>query len=280
MKLYFMKQSALDHMTANISTLYLKYYREKTNKWIYELFDYDPFELFMEVPDFKLAPIIKKRGEVELKNCKILYSKLINISESQAADERLWAGLCNSTFYEYVRDRWDYDHLALRDEKKDSEPILSRFFFKGGVNSGKFRNTLSKCWWVGHGVYRINAKDKFELLEALGAEDFSTKVTDIFYTYAFASNLTIVSGIIMGWKEMINKYGKLPTRTYLRPTLQYINALGGGVLLDMFGEDEIRKLVVDYITMLYEGKDSVIINEESSESVEEDAEFDKEIEGV
>lgn len=275
MKLYFMKQSAVDYMTANISTLYLNYYREKTNQWIVDLFEYDPFELFMEVPEFELAPITNKRGETELENCRILYSKLINVSESQAADERLWAGLCNATFYDYVRQRWDYDNLPLRDAKKDSEPILSRFFFKGGVNAGKFRNTLAKCWWVGHGVYQYKEDDKFELLDALGPEDFSTKVTDIFHNYTFASNLTIVSGIIRGWREMVDKYGSLPTRTYLRPTLQYINALGGGVLLDMYESEEIEKITTDFITMLYEGQDSVMAEDKSSEGDEDDTEFDK-----
>lgn len=271
MILYFMKQSALDYITANIKTLYINYYREKTNQWIYDLFEYDPFEKFMEVPDFALAPVFSKRGETELENCRIIYSKLLNVSESQASDERLWAGLCNSTFYDYVRRRWDYDNLPLRDAKKDSEPILSRFFFKGGVSAGKFRNTLSKCWWVGHGVYQYRAENKFALLDALGAEDFSTKITDIFYSYSFSSNFTIVSGIIKGWKDMIDKGYKLPPRNYLRPTLQYINALGGGILLDIFDEDEIRKITVDYITLLYEGKDSVVGDDATDEYEEDDS---------
>lgn len=269
MKLYFMKQKALDYMTANVKTLYINYYREKTNQWMLNLFDYDPFEIFMEVPDFELAAITKKRGETELENCRILYSKLINISESQASDERLWAGLCNNTFYDYVRKRWNYDNLELRNDKKDSDSILSRFFYKGGVSSGKFRNTLSKCWWVGHNVYQYKEKDKFVLLDALGSEDFSTKVTDIFYSYTFASNFTIISGIIKGWKELIDRGYKLPTRKYLRPTLQHINALGGGVLLDIYNEEEIRKIMVDYVTMLYEGKDIVVMDADEVEYEEE-----------
>ena len=68
MKLYFMKQSALDYITANIGGLYINYFREKNNQWIYDLFDYDPFELFMEVPNFELAPITRRRGETELEN--------------------------------------------------------------------------------------------------------------------------------------------------------------------------------------------------------------------
>ena len=270
MKLYFMKQSALDYITANIRTLYVNYFRQKNNQWIYDLFDYDPFELFMEVPDFELAVITNRRGETELENCKIIYSKLLNVSESQASDERLWAGLCNGTFYDYVRRRWDYDKLPLRDAKKDSEPILSRFFFKGGVSGGKFRNTLSKCWWVGHGVYQYKKRDKFELLDALGSDDFSTKVTDIFYSYTFSSNFTIVSGIINGWREMKDKGYKLSTRGYLRPTLQYINALGGVVLLDIFNEDEIKKITVDYIALLYEGKNSMVLEDEEDDFYEED----------
>lgn len=270
MKLYFMKQSALDYITANIKKLYINYYREKTNQWIYELFDYEPFEKFMEIPDFELASITNKRGETELENCRIIYSKLLNVSESQAADERLWAGLCNNTFYEYVRKRWNYDSLPLKNAKKDSESVLSRFFFKGGVSGGKFRNTLSKCWWVGHDVYQYKADDKFELLDALGADDFSTKVTDVFYSYPFTSNFTILSGIIRGWKDMVDKGYRLPTKSYLRPTLKYINALGGGVLLDMFDEEEIRKITVDYITLLYAGKESSIGDDETDEYEEDD----------
>lgn len=34
MKLYFMKQSALDYITANIGALYINYFREKNNQWI------------------------------------------------------------------------------------------------------------------------------------------------------------------------------------------------------------------------------------------------------
>ena len=264
-----MKKEALDYISSNMSVLYVNYYREKTNQWIIDLFDYNPFEVYMDVPEFQLATINKKKGETELENCRILYSKLINLSESVASDERLWAGLCNSTFYGYVRRRWDYDNLEFTDSKKDAGRILSRFFFKGGISAGKFRNTLSKCWWVGHNVYQNKEGNKFALLDALGSDDFSTKVTDIFYSYSFASNITIVAGIIKGWKDLIDKGYKLTTRTHLRPTLQYINALGGGILLDMLSEDDIKKIMIDYVLWLYEGKDTVVVNEIDIEYEEE-----------
>ena len=180
-----MKQKALDYMRANINSLYINYYRESTNQWIVDLFDYDPFEFFMEIPDFSLAPITSKKGEVDLENCKILYSKLMQISESQASDERLWAGLCNSTFYEYLIKRWDYKNLELKDPKNDASTVLSRFFFRGGTRAGFFRNSLAKCWWVGRATYQPDLKNKFELLDALGPDDFSSKVSDFFYSTVF-----------------------------------------------------------------------------------------------
>lgn len=267
MKLYFMKKKALDYIKTNMDTLYVNYYREKTNNWIYELFDYDPFELFLEVPDFSLVPITNKKGELDLQNCKIMFSKLMNISESQASDERLWAGLCNGTFYEYVRERWDYANLVFKDPQKDASALLSRFFFKGGNRSGFFRNTLAKYWWVGHSTYRSQSADKFELLDALGSEDFVSKVNDLFYSNTFASNPVIISGICKAWKLLAGKGIKLTVKEHFRPTLQYFNAIGGGMLLDILSEEEISDLFFDYALQLYSGKEpsAVIISENGND---------------
>ena len=173
MKIYFMKQKALDYMRTNIGTLYTNYYQNKTNQWIYDLFDYDPFELFIDIPDFKLASLDKKKGELDLENCKILYENLINISASQASDERLWAGLCNGVFYDYLIKRWDYNNIRLKDSKNDASTILSRFFFKEKTRVGLFRNSLAKYWWVGQATYQKNATNKFELLDALGDRELT-----------------------------------------------------------------------------------------------------------
>ena len=273
MKLYFMKQTALDYLKANMSTLYINYYRENTNKWITVLFDYDPFEVFIEVPDFQLAPIPvenNKKGEMDLQNCKILYTKLINISESQASDERLWAGLCHSVFYSYVRSRWNYGNLQLKDETKDIGAIISRFFFSGGIRSGFFRNTLAKYWWVGRTAYQPRSTNKFELLDALGPDDFATKVTDLFYSYTFASNPTIICGICKAWKIFRDIGIKLPVREYFRPALQYFNALGGGILLDVLSEEEVKDIFFEYLQQLYNDRENIALVSISTDTDETD----------
>ena len=106
MKLYFMKQDAVDFMKHNMERLYTHYYQDKTNDWMEREYGSNPFSEFMEVPDFELAEIdAMSVGEVDFENCKILYNNLRSLSESQCSDERLWAGLCNGTFYDYMRRR-------------------------------------------------------------------------------------------------------------------------------------------------------------------------------
>lgn len=265
MKIYFMKQKALDFIKSNIGTLYINYYREKTNQWIYDLFDYDPFELFKDVPDIKLASLENKKGEVDLENCKIMYKSLLNISASQASDERLWAGLCNGVFYDYLIKRWNYNNLELKDPKKDASTVLSRFFFSGGTRAGFFRNSLAKYWWVGQATYQHNSTDKFELLDALGPEDFVSKISDLFYSNTFASNPVILRGICKAWQLLKTKGLKLTVREHFRPTLQYLNAVGGGMLLDILSEDEVKRLFFTYAYQLYNNESVAIIDEEIDE---------------
>lgn len=105
MKLYIMKREALETLKANLPVVYGKYYTEKTNQWISDICGEDPFIEFKDITEFKLADLNSDLtpGEIDLNNCKILYEKLQFLSESQASDERLWAGLTHTTFYDYMR---------------------------------------------------------------------------------------------------------------------------------------------------------------------------------
>ena len=151
MKLYFMKKEALDILKSNLDVVYNMYFTEADNKWLWKICGGDPFVEFKEIQDFQLAPLESdlSKGEVEFANCKIIYQHLSFLSESQACDERLWAGLCHSIYYEYLRKRWDYDKKSPKTQKEAVSNIKSRFFFSGGTRAGLYRNSIAKCWWVG-----------------------------------------------------------------------------------------------------------------------------------
>lgn len=271
MKLYFMKQNAIDYLKANMRNLYMNYFRYSTNEWVYDLFEYDPFEFFMEIPDFELASVIgSTTGEIELENCKRLYTNLRKISESQASDERLWAGLCNGCFYNYVRVRWNYGGMRPKNPQKDASAIISRFFFSGGGRGGMFRNTLSKCWWVGMSTYDRNNADHWNMLDVVGPEDFATKVSDIFYSNTFAANSEILHGICKGLQFFRDKNQKIIVREHIRPTMQYLNALGGGILLDALTSDDIAAIVIENIGRLRNGEQGDFFAQDNKSDFEED----------
>lgn len=269
MKIYFMKREALNFFKINMSRLYTNYFQKDDNSWMAEEFGDDPFVFFMEVPDFELASLADDRsaGEIDLMNCKIIYENLKSLSESQASDERLWAGLCNGTFYKYMRRRHGYTTAGLKNKETDASGILSRFFYKSkakynmnanaNVRSGFYRNTLSKCWWVGRATYdKSNMINHFEMLDSLGANDLSTKVSDIFYSNTFASNPVILKGICDALKFYSDHGVKIRLREDLRPALQYLNAVGGATLLDVLSSDEIKDIMVKRISELMKGESS------------------------
>ncbi len=272
MKIYFMKQAAIDFFKTNMERLYVNYYQRDDNSWMKEEFGEDPFVLFMDVQDFEMASLLddKTAGEIDFMNCKIIYENLKDLSESQASDERLWAGLCNGTFYKYLRKRHGYTVSGLKNKVTDASGILSRFFFSGGTRSGFYRNTIAKCWWVGRATYdKSNLVNHFEMLDSIGANDLSTKVSDIFYSNTFASNPTILKGICDALK-FYNDHGvKLSVHDNIRPALQYLNAVGGATLLDVLSSDEIKDIMVKRIGEILKGEtDDIEVQDETPEELE------------
>ena len=268
MKLYYMKKEALDILKSNIDITYNKYFIERDNKWLWKICDGNPFVEYKEIPDFDLTPIEDdiSKGEIEFNNCKILYENLKFLTESQACDERLWAGLCHSVFYDYIRKRYDYDKTKPKTAKLAISNIKSRFFFSGGTRSGLYRNSISKCWWVGHNVYDgSNITNPFIKLDIIGSNDISTKISDIFFSNNFSANPTILNGIVMAFKNFKDENINLNFREHMRPSLQLLNAIGGNVILDCLNEEEIADILIDNIYAILQG-DSQSIDIDDSEN--------------
>lgn len=266
MKLYFMKQDAVDFMKHNMERLYTHYYQDKTNDWMEREYGSNPFSEFMEVPDFELAEIdAMSVGEVDFENCKILYNNLRTLSESQCSDERLWAGLCNGTFYDYMRHRYQYPTKQLKKKETDASAVISRFFFSGGTRSGFFRNGLAKCWWVGRATFDKNNDNHFERLDIIGPNDLTTKISDIFYSNTFASNPTIFAGICDALKYFSDHGQPLDEKLHVRAAMQYLNAVGGATLLDVLTEEEICKIMTSRIISILKVQSGDIDVEEAGE---------------
>lgn len=263
MKLYIMKREALETLKANLSVLYGKYYTEKTNRWIYDICGEEPFAEFKDVTEFSLADLDSDLtpGEIDLYNCKIIYEKLQFLSESQASDERLWAGLTNATFYEYMRKRWGYGYgKKPKSAEKEVGAILTRFFYKSSGRSGFYRNTLAKCWWVGHNTYDFsNTGNHFESLDIIGSNDLNSKINEFFYNFTFSSNSDIMAAIIDALRKFKEEGKRILVREHIRPAMSYLNAVGGSVVLDCLEKEEIARIFSDAVDAIMQG-DTPILN--------------------
>lgn len=252
MKVYFLKQDCLDTLKKNI--IYnINNYREKDNKWIYDYLEDDrPFlELKFEVNDFNLKTDgFKTMGSMDLENSKILYENLKMLSDSAAVDERLWAGLTHSIFYNFVQERWKND-----SENMKHENIIKSRYFYSETSKGVFRNTLSKLWWIARLTYDDTRKDPYELTNVLGNGDMATRVNDMF-TSNFSRNPKSGHAFLRAVKEFEDNGVKIGGYTF-RKAVQYMNAFGGITLIDYLNEEEIKAVVYKKIDKILKEKASI-----------------------
>lgn len=241
----FMKQSTLEQAKATLPTVYRNYFLHETNAWMPQIWGPDAFVPYKEIPDFELAPLHSglRPGQIDQQNCEILCTSL-PLTPSEAADERLWAGISNGVFYPYLRERFGYRADDVPTEK-DAREIQSRFFFASQKRGGIFRNALAKCWWVGHLLYDASAPDPFDRLKKLGNQDFSSAVTDIFFSYSFSASRSIMDGILLAMDECRkHQIPMFAPKRYLRHGLQHLNAMGAGIVLDVLSPEEICAIIL------------------------------------
>lgn len=240
LKLYFLKQDALEILRINIGQN-LDKYKEPENDWIYEYFDGDPFiEFKEEVPDFKLKSSRGGVSKIEVENSKILHKNLKGIlTPSQASDERFWAGLTHGAFWEYMYNRWEMD---IKETSEDS--IYVRYFLKGNIKRALRANSLARLWWLSEKLYDEKREDPYELLEAF-SHDFVTKVHTFLSLRISNSRLvnrSLAEAIIYleqleeGWKYR---------RDLFRALLRYLNILGGVNILDFYEEEVLADTLID-----------------------------------
>lgn len=163
MVIHFLKADGLAALKTNVKE-HVKLYENPTNDWIYEYFDGDnPFaEYKLQIEDFQFSDAKNQNHDSaknDVENAIRLYSAMKGLSDTQAADERLWAGLCHGDFWEYMHNRWE----GSRFYGDPVSGLLWRYFFntKSGVRRALFRNTLSRLWWLGRLTY--DGKEKIHL---------------------------------------------------------------------------------------------------------------------
>ena len=245
MKLQFLPTDHLESLRNSLEDN-LHLYNNTDNKWVYNLFGNSPFREFKkEVPDFNLVMDSKKPETTDVKNVEILYRNLIGLTDIQASDERLWAGLTHGTFYNHMQYRWGNRARSSLSNTK------SRYFFAHSKRRSLVTNSLARLWWIGKYTYDEQYENPFELLKYF-TTDFGTKALYLFSSN-FSSNDKIRKALLIVVNNFNNNGIKISSRKF-NDIIMYLNVLGGTFLLDYYTKEELINIIEDYTSQLMKVK--------------------------
>ncbi len=236
MKLQFVSFDNLDAIKANLSS-WTDNFKQNSSSWLTEELDNSLFldTKYGDIPDFTLDMSSDKPFLTEAKNVRRVYDNLKFLSNSQASDERLWAGLCLGPFWQYVQYRWDIK------KKATPENIMQHFFFGFGARRSLTRNALSRLWWIGRLTYDDSRTNSYELTEFVCENsDYIMHILE----RNTSNNPMIIRAFLGALLDARNEGLNINTDT-VGELAKYLNLLGGIYILDCLPQEKIYAKTLD-----------------------------------
>ena len=238
MKLYFMTEDALAYFKGNIANN-LHHYKDDNTNWIKEIYPDNPLQEFkLKVKDFVMDMSAEKPSDTDYINVKIIYDALKNITDVQATDERLWAGLAHDILFEYMQYRF-----KLKNEIFNENKIKKNFFFAYEKKRSLLHHPIARLWWVGRLIYDKEAENPYYAIEYL-RKDFPTKVLTLFSSN-FTNNPKIVR-VFLNAVRKIEEKSYFVSREQFHELIRYVNLLGGTIILDYLSEDYLQEKIINH----------------------------------
>jgi len=229
MKMFFLEEDSLLELKSNLPQIVDKFALPDST-WIEEFFGHSPFrESKFIVEDFSLDMSQDKPFLTEFENVHRVYKRLNFLSDSQASDERLWAGLCLTSFWSYTQYRWE---IAAKCTQSNIE---QHFFFGFGARRSLTRNAVSRLWWIGRLTYDETRDDHYELTKFVCENsDYIMHVLERNTSNNPMIIKAFLSAVIAARKEGV------PINTdNIGDLSKYLNILGGTYILDCLPEQVI-----------------------------------------
>lgn len=235
MKLQFVSYDNLDVIKGNLPQ-WVDHFKESSSSLLERELDAPLFvdTKYTDAPDFVLDTSQDKPFLTEATNVERVYGSLKFLSESQASDERLWAGLCLGPFWEYVKYRWEID------KKCTINNIQQHFLFGFGVRRSLTRNALSRLWWIGRLTYDKTRADPWALTRLVcESSDYIMHILE----RNTSNNPAIIRAFLDAILDARNDGLPIDTNS-VGELAKYLNLLGGIYILDCIPPNKIHDKIV------------------------------------
>lgn len=241
MRLQIMIEEAVTYIKKNIDSLTYYYENgEDPRNWLKLKIGKNPFVEVdaIEFEDFNLFINPDKPSGDDITNCKILYTNLMQLNDSFASDERLWAGLSHTLFYDYMQKRWP--------GKTDAKSIINHYFFTS-VPRSYMVNTLAKLWWLGRMTYIEEDEDHFKILDFM-AHDINGYAFTL-YGSNWSNNKKTRNAFFEALFAYENETNNRVGRELFNEAVQHMNAFCGIYLADSLSDSFIIENIKKYLVV-------------------------------
>lgn len=240
MKLKIMTFDAIDYVKKNISNLHDHYKNgDNPEEWITRAIGKPAFNDVpeLEFDDFELFVSEDAPSSTDALNIKLLYTKLSTINDSFASDERLWAGLAHTVFYDYMLKRWPNNY--------DDKSIINHYFFSGGRPRCYMVNSIARLWWIGKKTIFLEDRDPNQIIDYI-----SHDINGYAFTL-FGSNWSNSERTLKQFFEAIFEFEKETEesigRELFNDAMKYTNCLCGIYVIDACDNDFLINSIKEYL---------------------------------
>lgn len=245
MKIKILNDSRIAELEENKDIILAKMQMNNNNEWLREFFDTEnPFiDSKIEIDDFELITSEEHPPATDCFNAIRLYENMKDLTESQAADKRLWIGLAFGKFYNYMQYRW-----PVEDINKAKNYIKRRWLFPYPGRRSLFMNGLARLWWFVHFTIDESLENPYGLTEMFFGK-FEILQRIIYRNYSMSKSVRLAT-----LKAMFNyqKDGGVITGKIRDEIYKYISFLGGAYILDAFDEKDLEEKIYKKLFKLNE----------------------------
>lgn len=254
MKVYYIKQKALDALEKDISNNLKKY--QSSSRWIDQYFinigtPKYYFDTGIEVPDYKL---VLGGPETDFQNAKIIFEAYNGkLNPVQASDLRFWAYLTHVQHWDYMHSRWGIDVLDEEDEPVEGrksrrykmlDRVKSRYFFGASRGKAFVRQGIARLYWGAYLTYDVANDNPYEYTEFFFTkQDVFTSITE----RSFARNKVLILATL----KVLKKNPDL-SRADIRLFLAMLNQSGAITVLDFLNAEQATWLCEKLMEEVYQ----------------------------